>query len=262
MILEQNEDKKLVEKLRAAKSAYQTKFAPTQDEKDRSRALLASYIVAHGGKPAKTLGFLERLSLNLQYFVPPKLAYSLGILTIMGLSWAFAGFARSALPGQSLYGAKIALEKTHVRFVSNPATRAKVQMEFAGNRLKEARAVAETASDTNQNVEVALNRFTKEVQEATRALKAASDPVQVKATATVFSEKVQEYKQELQQISGQRAAKRTVELAAVKEAEEVLSLAEQEVAEEKQIEQESAAAPALEDEAVKDDELKEGEVGL
>lgn len=161
------------------------------------------------------VGLISRVSLIVQLLVPPKFAYGMAAFVVFAVSAGAAIAARTALPGQSLYSTKIALEQTHVRFVSNPSERAKVQMEFAGRRLEEARSASpEQESKT-------LKRFSKEVKQAKNTLKEAADPLQVEAAAAELSKKAREYQEELLKAKSTKS-ERSVDVAAYEEAADAL----------------------------------------
>lgn len=151
----------------------------------------------------------------VNYFIPPQFAYAIGLFALIVGSGFFAYQANTTLPGEKLYGAKIALEKTNVRFVSNPSERAKVQMEFAGRRLEEAQRAAPSAAPE------AIKRFAQDVKAAQAALKQAADPVQAAAAQKELVQKAAEYETKLQQVKVGRSD-RPVEMAAINEAEEAL----------------------------------------
>lgn len=185
----------------------------------RIKARVMSYVMAHGGQPAKTLSFAQKFRMNFNiaaHLVPQGFAYAMALFVLLAGSAVFAGYARQARPGQSLYGAKIALEKTHVRFVSNPANRAQVQMELAGRRLEE----AQNAVSVEQEAKV-LRQFSRDVKEARSTLKQAGDPAQVQAATRELVKKAQEYEEKLSETKSKKPA-REVDLAAISEAEEAL----------------------------------------
>ena len=216
-----------------------------------------AFIGQNGGQPAKNLNLMERFRLNLRYLVPTEFAYALGFLALFGLSGVFAAYAQRALPGQTLYGAKIALEQTHVRFVSNPANRAQVQMELAGRRLEEAGAL-----ESSEGEEKALRQFSRDIKEAQNTLKQAGDPVQVKAATRELAKKAKEYEEKLSETKSKKPVRmREVDLAAMKEAEDILKEIQLEEVE-GEVAEEGVASDETKTEEVKEEELKEGEVSL
>lgn len=166
------------------------------------------------------------------YLVSPRLVYAVGILAVV-VTGAFSALAsQNAMPGDTLYGAKLAVEKAQVRLTSNPAARARVQMEFAGNRLQEAKNITKDGTATGK-VDEALSRFAQEVGEATKTLKQASDPVQVKQATTEIAKKANEYKQELgvfaeEQPVEQYKPGREVKFASLEQVEKALDQASEE----------------------------------
>ncbi len=213
-------DRELIGQLKAAKAQYNKQFAPSPESVERMRARVMAYVMEHGGQPARHLSLGERLKVNinfLRYITPPSFAYGMAAFVVFAVSAAGAFAARSALPGQSLYSTKIALEQTHARFVSNPSERAKVQMEFAGRRLEEVRAV--TASPEQEGA--TLKRFSKEVKQAKDTLKEAADPLQVEAASAEITKKARQYQEELLK-SKNTKSERTVDVAAYEEASNAL----------------------------------------
>lgn len=196
-------ERELIRQLKALKGTPDA-GTPTSAEVERMHGVIMARI---GGvskqsvQPqgfAVSFGFYARL---IQSLVPARFAYAIGVFVLLAASGVVVAASRGALPGDSLYGAKIAFEKTQVRFTSNPATRARVQMEFAGNRLREIQTIQGQTSqgEPNGRVDEALTRFAKDVQEAAKTLKEAGDPVQVQAATEELKKKAAEYTQELAQ---------------------------------------------------------------
>src|SRR3989338_2209765 len=220
---------------------------------ERMRARVMACVMEHGGQPSKQLSFIQKLRMNLNItarLVPQGFAYGLGLFALLFGSGAFAAYAQRALPGQPLYGAKIALEQTHARFVSNPADRARVQMEFAGRRLEEAKSV-----QSQEQVVQAIQRFSKDVKQA-------NDPVQIKAATAEIKEKAQEYKEILQEAKVRPG--REVWVAAIEEAEKVLEQVKDEIVMEAVEADKADKEPEAQDEEAPKtgDQLQDGEVGL
>jgi len=195
-------EKELIKQLKEAKEAYHKKFAPAPEEAEKSRGYVLAYIMAHGGQPARKLGFAERFNINtyiLRYLVPPQFVYGFAVLLLLAAGGALAAVSRNALPGERFYPAKLAIEKTQMRFVSNPAERAKVQMDMAGNRLREIRTITERSGEPDGQVEKALNHFVQDVQGARNNLRQAGDPQQVRVAASEMARRAVQYMQELEQ---------------------------------------------------------------
>ena len=253
-------EKDLSAQLKVAKAVYQARYAPAFDIVKKNQAQLLAYVMEHGGQSSKHLGFAQKLRMNLNItarLVPQGFAYGLAFFALLFGSGAFAAYAQRALPGQTLYGAKIALEQTHARFVSNPADRARVQMEFAGRRLEEAKSV-----QSQEQVVQAIQRFSKDVKQAKATLKQAADPVQIKAATAEIKEKAQEYKEILQEAKVRPG--REVGVAAIEEAEKVLEQVKDEIVMEAVEADKADKEPEAQDEEAPKtgDQLQDGEVGL
>ena len=219
--MNRQEENQLTKFLQQAKASYDQKYAPSADVIEKSRARVMAYVSAHGGKPAKTLGFVDRLRFYNRFLpslIPPQLAYGvMAIIVFMGIGLTATAAWRS-FPGQSLYSTKLAIENTGARFVSNPAERAKVQMEIAGNRLEEVR---QGTDSPEQEVRV-LKHFSQSVKEAQATLKQAADPLQVEAAQQELNKKAQEYQEKLLQTKLANKVNREVGVAAYEEAEQAL----------------------------------------
>lgn len=185
-------EKDLINQLKALSNTPEGGMTDTQT-KERIFKVLTARIAP---TPIRSLGHIGLISL-MRSFAPPRFVYALSIFVFLTASGAVAMASRNALPGDTLYGAKLAVEKTQVRFTSNPASRAKIQMELAGNRLKEVRMIKQEGGVPNGRMDDALTRFAKDVNEATDVLKQAADPAQVKAAASEIVQKAAQYKEEL-----------------------------------------------------------------
>lgn len=194
------EENKLIQKFKSAKAAYDKEYAPSADAVEKSRAQVMAYVMAHGGQSSRILSFTEKLKVNinfLRYFVPPKFVYSMAAFAVLIVSATVAMASQGALPGEAFYSAKLAVDEVKVRFTSNPAARAQVQMEIAGHRLREIQEISQTGDDYNGRLNETLSRFAKDVGEAQKNLAQAGDPAQVKAATTQIAKKAQEYSKEL-----------------------------------------------------------------
>lgn len=215
------EYREIAQRLRKAKGAYLAKYGPTSEAQERSQQRVMAYIeqsVRTNSQPKFAYPRLGMMMGFLRYFMPPPVAYgTMAIVVFLGIGMAAAA-SLNALPGQSLYQAKIAMEQTHVRFVSNPAERAKVQMELAGRRLEEVRSSVSSPEQEDQ----VLRHFSKTVKEAKATLKQAGDPLQVEAAQQELNKKAQEYEQKLLETKIANKTNREVGVAAYDEAEQAL----------------------------------------
>lgn len=186
-------EKDLILKLKALRNTPEGGL-PQAGVKERNWNLLLSHIQSKSVQP-QTLGLLAKFGI-FQYLIAPRMVYAAMMFVLLFGTGAAAFSSRGALPGEALYPAKLAVEGAKVRFTSNPASRARVQMEIAGERLREVQEITKT-EEYNGRLNAALSRFAKDVGEAKKNLAQAGDPVQVKAVASEIAKKAQEYKQEL-----------------------------------------------------------------
>lgn len=103
-------------------------------------------------------------------FRQPALVVTAIILTVLsGGYYAGAKISENAKPGDSLYIAKLLNEKARASFTFNEKAKAKLNVEFAGNRVKEITQVL-SESDTDKeeqdkHVQELTNSFKKEITE-------------------------------------------------------------------------------------------------
>ena len=218
-------DRELSQQLKAAKTAYNWRFAPSPETAAKIRQVVMARIAETPVTPVaisrigSTAGFLR-------YLIPmvsPRFAYTMAAFVLMAGSVAAAGMTRKALPGDTLYSAKLAVENSQVRLASSPVDKARVQMENAGNRLSEIRAMTnENKGETNGRVQEALTRFTRDVKEAKKSVEEAGDPLNVEAAKQEFAKKAREYAEELKAVKGGIKPNRDVGFAGIEQAEQAL----------------------------------------
>ncbi len=107
------------------------------------------------------------------FFHQPVLVVSVILLAVLGGGIFSVGAARDTKPGDSLYIAKIISEKAQLAVTFNEKDKAKLGIEFAGNRAKEiARVLAEESGDDKEvKVEKLARSFKKEISAAKTRLK-------------------------------------------------------------------------------------------
>ena len=128
---------------------------PDREWKKTNRELLYSQISAQADDNVKIGWFksLERqLSIAFLRVSQPAMTVLLIIIFIFGGSVLSLRAARNTTPGDSMYIAKILSEKTQYALTFNEKSKAKLGLEFAGNRVKEINKVlAQTETvDTNK----------------------------------------------------------------------------------------------------------------
>jgi len=107
------------------------------------------------------------------FFHQPALVVAVIVLAVLGGGVFGMASARDAKPGDSLYIAKIISEKAQLAVTFNEKEKAKLGIEFAGNRAKEiAQVLAEEGDgDKEAQVEKLARNFKKEISVAKTRLK-------------------------------------------------------------------------------------------
>src|SRR3989339_1983041 len=165
---------------------------PDREWKKTNRELLYSQISAQADDNVKIGWFksLERqLSIAFLRVSQPAMTVLLIIIFIFGGSVLSLRAARNTTPGDSMYIAKILSEKTQYALTFNEKSKAKLGLEFAGNRVKEINKVlAQTETvDTNkaETVEKLKSDFKKEISEVKDRLARINDEQKNTATENV-----------------------------------------------------------------------------
>jgi len=157
-----------------------SKITPDQTWKEKNREILLSQIFpGQEAREKSGMKFIERIDVWAEAIVPFDLLHKLVakpvLVTGMVLASLLSGgvfslqAAKNTKPGDSLYIAKIVSERTQLALTFNEMDKAKLGVEFAGNRAKEAVQVMEEdkndASKT-EKVEKLAADFKKEIDNA------------------------------------------------------------------------------------------------
>jgi hypothetical protein len=163
-------EKELIEKLNSLKS-----IQPDLEIVKKNREILFSQILAGKDLTETQSGFfgalMEIFSINFLVFVkqPAFVTIVLIVVALSGGSVAGMIAARNAMPGDSLYIAKIISERTRSTITFNETDKAKLGVEFAGNRAKELSQVLAEPDSTNQDKEQKVaelsDNFKKEISQ-------------------------------------------------------------------------------------------------
>ena len=139
---------------------------PDQAWKAKNRELLLNQISS-----AQEITKLSYFNFALKSFslIPQPVIVAVFILA-MTLSGGFLGLyaAQNSVPGDSLYIAKIAGEKTQFALTFNDKNKARLGLEFAGNRAKEINQVLTDVNiidDKSERVEKLVLDFRREIDE-------------------------------------------------------------------------------------------------
>lgn len=162
-------EKELIEKLNSLKAT------PDSNWKEKNREILMSQISAGIEAPEKP-GLMEVFDVWAEAIVPfdilhrfvarPVLVTALVIISLASGGVLSLQAAKNTKPGDSLYIAKIVSEKSRLALTFDEKEKAKLGVEFAGNRAKEMVAVMEEDKDDNEKtekVEKLASDFNKEL---------------------------------------------------------------------------------------------------
>ncbi|MFA6106491.1 MAG: DUF5667 domain-containing protein [Patescibacteria group bacterium] len=165
-------DRELIAKLNTLK------VKPDEAWKNRSREILLSQI-SGGNEIAEKINILEQLDVWSEVFIPFDLLHKLAAKPVMVTGLVIASLlgggifslqaAKNTKPGDSLYIAKIVSEKARTAITFDEKEKAKLGVEFAGNRAKEmVRVIEEEKDDSakNEKVEKLAADFKKELSGA------------------------------------------------------------------------------------------------
>ncbi|MEI7741569.1 MAG: DUF5667 domain-containing protein [bacterium] len=91
---------------------------------------------------------------------------ALGVLAFASVGWIGSVFASmNSIPGDTLYGLKLAAERTQLSFASSDETRVRLHIEFANRRADEVSRLMESRSSSNDaRVKEAMGNLKTEVQ--------------------------------------------------------------------------------------------------
>ncbi len=168
IILNCMNEKELLKELNNLKN-----IKPDNNWKQESRDVLLSQISA-GDSLSELGGGKFTISYYFRnFFHQPVLVVSAILLIVLGGGIFSVGASRDTKPGDSLYIAKIISEKAQLAITFNEKNKAKLGIEFAGNRAKEiAQVLAEEGNGDRQvKVEKLAHNFKKEISAAKTRLK-------------------------------------------------------------------------------------------
>jgi hypothetical protein len=184
------DEKKLIQNLNTLKN-----IKPREEWKTFQREILVKQIngSVEGANLLEAPVSLLTPSLKwLQYITQPVMAVLLIVAILIGGGSMSVWASKNSVPGDSLYIAKIINEKTQFALTFNEEKKARLGLEYAGNRAKELKEVLLT-EDSNEDkgvqVEKLVNNFKKEVNNAKdRIAKINSDNQELPITTTEIIE--------------------------------------------------------------------------
>ncbi len=193
--------------IRQLKSLKHAEVKPSETWLKKNRALLLSQIKNTVAPKSDTRFHMENIWQGMSIFLPSSFVYkvvrpvvAVMLIIAMGVgSWAATVSASSeALPGEWLYSAKRAAEKTQVavaNVVGSKNSATKLHMEFAKRRAKETKKIISTNNpDKIKNASVAVNDLKNEMQTVNDKLE------EIKTTQNSSAEMAQSINQNAQEI--------------------------------------------------------------
>ena len=160
----------------------------------------------------------EKWALELSKIIFPwrvmKLAArpAMALMTVTALvlgSGLSVSASQFALPGDALYGLKIASEKVQVALTFDKKESAKIHVELAGKRINEIKQIKENTDSDSQKVRkinVAMDKFKEEistVQNKLENLNKGSSPEATVEVAKIIDNKTTEYQEDLVQATNE-----------------------------------------------------------
>lgn len=148
-------EKELIQKLNSLKN-----LTPDNDWKSHNREVLLSQISRSASDDeAGIFTFIENLIPEkiMMLASKPAMVFAMIVVFVLGGGVYSLKAARETKPGDSLYIAKIISEKTQLALTFDQTKKAKLNLEFAGNRTKE---IAKMIEGKNENDKDSANTTT------------------------------------------------------------------------------------------------------
>jgi len=147
----------------------------------KNREILLQQIL--GGEEIKEFTIFSQINLMLsRVFQPAYVAVMIVVFFVASGTFGWYG-AGSAQPGDSLYVAKIAREKAQMTMTFNEQSKAKLNVEFAKNRLDELnQVIAEESTEDNGEREVKVEKLKNNIK---KEIKTARERLSVPAVAVM-----------------------------------------------------------------------------
>ena len=204
--------KQLEQKLRELKNIT-GQINPDRSWVSQNKKNLLSQISNTVDAQVSHTSFTKNIDQFLQVFAPKKLIYAsrplfiaLLAVTVTASSWVVGVSAsEQSLPGEALYGLKLAAEKTEVTFATVAGDKGevtKLHLEFAGRRSEEVKKVVEKSSpDSNKLAGQTIQKLQKSIENANEQVKGMGqkNSVQAVVLAKDVSKKTAEISQNLQE---------------------------------------------------------------
>lgn len=138
----------------------------------------------------------------------PVMAMASVVVLILGSGLSVSA-SQLALPGDALYGLKIASEKVQVALTFDKKESAKMHVELAGKRINEIKKIKENADSVEKKakkINVAMDKFKEEISTAQNKLEnlnKESSPEATVEVAKIIDNKATEYQEDLVQATNE-----------------------------------------------------------
>ncbi|MCR4323240.1 MAG: DUF5667 domain-containing protein [Candidatus Azambacteria bacterium] len=170
-------------------------ITPDASRKESFRHILQSKVVFEATTmPAQSIFTYMRRTIR----TVPALVFAL-IITLIGSGSGISYAAQNAIPGESLYGIKLATEQARIVITPNKQTKAELHLSFASRRLDELEQLIEQNGSPHVAVSETLTRYEHELNES-EAL-AINDPLLAQAISLIIGETTESHKQTLRRVS-------------------------------------------------------------
>lgn len=180
--------------------------APDMAWQKRQRDILMAEIDSTVGKPAVKQAGTRQIWQAVKILWPANLLWRLAkpvvallVVFAVALSGGIAtvGASMNSLPGDALYGVKMATEKMRLTFTPSDIEKAKLQLEFANDRLAEVDKLSQrTDPKKSAKIKVAVDSFKKgldNIQEhITQAKETGGDSLKILEAATAINDQTDE----------------------------------------------------------------------
>ena len=170
-------------------------IAPSASRKANFRRILESRVSEESSAlPARSLF----TSLGRSIRPAPALALAI-IITLVGSGSGVSFAAHNAIPGETLYGVKLATEQIRVAVTPSKKAKAELHLQFASRRLEEIERLIEQNGSAHAVVSEALARYENELDES-EAL-ATQNPTVAQAITPIIGETTESHKRVLKRVA-------------------------------------------------------------
>lgn len=170
-------------------------IAPDASRKADFRRILASKVMLESSSLPVRGGYAHILR-TLR--AAPALALAM-IITLVGSGSGVSFAAQNTIPGETLYGVKLATEQLRVAVTPGKKAKAELHLRFASRRLEEIERLIEQNGNEHIAVSEALVRYEDELDES--EVLATHDAAVAQAIAPIIGETTESHKKVLERVA-------------------------------------------------------------